>query len=74
MDRPVRVYAVGASFVADLAFRDLCRLRAIVKKIHFRHYPKELITDREADKLIEAVGPQVSERLLKQKVDEGHFR
>jgi|TARA_B100000925_G_scaffold272784_1_gene236997 hypothetical protein len=40
-------------------------LRTIVKKVNFQHYPKEFITDREADKFISVLGPVTVEKLLK---------
>jgi uncharacterized protein YdhG (YjbR/CyaY superfamily) len=40
-------------------------LRTVVKKVHFAHYPKEFCTDREADKLIDAIAPDVVERMIK---------
>lgn len=58
-----------ASFIAGLSQADLDRLRTVVKAIHFRHYPKEFVTDREADKLIEAVGPETAGLMLRRAVD-----
>ena len=49
----------------DISFQDRQRLRTIVKKIHFKNYPKEFITDKEADKLIEALGPKVAEDMIR---------
>ena len=49
----------------DISFQDRQRLRKIVKTIHFKHYPKEFINDKEADKLIEALGPKVAEDMIK---------
>jgi len=40
-------------------------LRKIVKLVHFKHYPNEVKTDREADKLISVLGPQIVENLIK---------
>ena len=40
-------------------------LRTIVKKVNFKHYPKEFLTDREADKFISVLGPVTVEKLLK---------
>jgi len=40
-------------------------LRTIVKNVNFKHYPKEAITDREADKLIATIGPATVEQLIK---------
>lgn len=40
-------------------------LRTIVKKVHFKNYPKEFCTDYEADKMIAAIGPEVVQNLIK---------
>tara|TARA_R100001463_G_scaffold54138_4_gene105168 strand:- start:512 stop:655 length:144 start_codon:yes stop_codon:yes gene_type:complete len=45
-------------------------LRKIVKTIHFKHYPKEFINDKEADKLIEALGPKVAEEMIKKYLEQ----
>ena len=54
----------------DITFQDRQRLRKIVKKINFKNYPKYLITDKEADKLIEALGPKVAEDLIKKYIEQ----
>ena len=59
------------SFVQTLTIRDRRRLRAVVKKIHLKNYPTEMITDYEADKLIESFAPNVVEKFLKLGVDSG---
>jgi hypothetical protein len=46
------------SFLGTLSFETLQRCRDIVKRTHMRFYPKALITDREADRIIEAQGPK----------------
>lgn len=61
------------SFIAGLSFEDLQRLRAVIKAVHFRHYPTELCTDAEADKQIEALGPVTRERIIQAAVDRGVF-
>jgi hypothetical protein len=40
-------------------------LRTIVKKVHLAHHPEEFCTDREADKVISVIGPEVVERMIK---------
>jgi len=45
-------------------------LRKIVKTIHFKNYPKEFITDKEADKLIEALGPKVAQDMIKKYLEQ----
>ena len=59
------------SFVQTLTIRDRRRLRAVVKKIHLKNYPQEMITDYEADKLIDSFAPNVVEKFLKLGVDSG---
>ncbi len=57
------------SFLAQLSWADLQRLRAIVRRTHMRRYPREFCTDREADRMIEAMGPRVAEILVRRAVD-----
>jgi len=61
------------SFVSTLSVQDLNRLRAIVKKVHLSYYPKDMITNYEADKLIESFGSEVVADLLKQHIDAGNI-
>jgi hypothetical protein len=61
--------ASHANWLGSLSFHDLQRLRAAVRKVHLHYMPAETYTDREADKLIEVLGPVVGERLLKREVD-----
>ena len=59
------------SFLQSISIRDRRRLRAVVKKIHLKNYPTEMITDYEADKLIDSFAPNVVEKFLKLGVDSG---
>ena len=43
-------------------------LRTIVKKVHLKNYPTHMITDYEADKLVEAFGEETIYNLLKANV------
>jgi|TARA_R110000737_G_scaffold88053_1_gene120822 hypothetical protein len=52
-----------------ISSKDRLRLRTIVKREHFKHYPKELITDREADMFIESLLPETVANLIKKSVD-----
>ena len=61
------------SFVSTLSVKDLNRLRIIVKKVHLSYYPKDMITNYEADKLIDSFGPEVVADLLKQHIDTGNI-
>jgi len=40
-------------------------LRRVVKKVHLVHHPEEFCTDREADKVIASIGPEVVERMIR---------
>ena len=48
---------MGMSFLSTLTFDSLQRVRRLVKQVHLEHYPADKITDREADRVIEALGP-----------------
>jgi len=52
-----------------ISSKDRLRLRSIVKREHFKHYPKHLITDREADMFIESLLPETVSNLIKKSVD-----
>lgn len=57
------------SFLSELRYEDLRRLRSLVKQVHMRHHPIQFMTDAEADKVIEALGPEVMMEQLAQAVD-----
>ncbi len=46
-----------------LSKEDRNLLRIVVKQVHLKHFPKEFITDREADKLIASLLPNTLERI-----------
>jgi hypothetical protein len=52
-----------------LTFQERQRLRKIVKKVHLKFLPESSVTDKEADKLIESLGPKIREKLLKEHLD-----
>ena len=54
----------SGSYTSRLSPIDQYRLRAVVKATHLKSYPKEMITDYEADKLIDALGPKVGQDLI----------
>jgi L-lactate utilization protein LutC len=56
------------SFLNTLSLKDRRRLRTIVKKTHLSYYPKNMITDYEADKLVEAFGEETVYNMLKSNV------
>jgi len=53
------------TFINDLSFADLQRLRRIVKRVHMQSFPPHTYNDREADRLIEAFGPELAERSVR---------
>ena len=56
---------------SQIPLRDLQRLRVVVKNNHMKHYPKDKVTDKEADRIIESINPQTREKLIKLAVDYG---
>jgi len=38
-----------------------------------KNYPENLMTDHEADRIIEAIGPEIAERMVKIAVDRDLF-
>ena len=46
-------------------------LRVVVKNNHMKHYPKDKVTDKEADRIIESISPHTREKLIKLAVDYG---
>lgn len=57
------------SWSSKLSENDKRKLRMIVKKVHMKYYPSDMITDYEADKMIEAIGPQTAEYLIKKHIE-----
>ena len=51
-------------FSTQLSFKDRQRLRAVTKQVHMKHYPTEMISDREADRIIEAMAPETMKYLI----------
>jgi hypothetical protein len=62
----IKPQAQFESFLADLAFKDLQRLRAITRKAAL----PRVISDQEADAIIERYGPVTAEKILKSAVDD----
>jgi len=52
------------SFLNTLTQRERQALRAVVKRVHLKHNPKEFVNDYEADKLIEAIGPESASAMI----------
>ena len=63
------------SFANTLKPEELTLLRRIVKKVHFQHFDekhgKMFVTNLMLDKLIDSIGPEVAERMIKFGVDKG---
>lgn len=57
------------SFTHTLKPQERDILRRIVKKVHLAYHPEQFVTDREADKVIAVIGPEVVERMIKFGVD-----
>ena len=57
------------SFITTLSFKDLQRLREVVRKVHMAHYREDHVSDYECDRIIDALGPGVLEWDLKRLVD-----
>ena len=60
------------NFVGELSVQDLRRQREIVRKVHMRYHPMDLVTDHEADRIIESFGPEVAASLIRTGVDGGY--
>lgn len=59
------------SFINTLSQPERDTLRRVVKVVHMKHHPKDFVNDYEADKIIEAIGPEVAGRMIKVGVDNG---
>lgn len=64
----------GAMILSRLRFHELQILRKAVKRVFLMHYPVEFFTDREADRMIEALAPSVAERMIRAVVDKNLVR
>ena len=59
------------SLINTLSQRERDTLRRVVKVVHMKHHPKDFVNDYEADKIIEAIGPEVAARMIKVGMDRG---
>jgi hypothetical protein len=59
------------SFISTIGKQDLDLLRGIVRKVHLAYVPKEQATNKECDKLIESLGPEIAEKMIRFGVDKG---
>ena len=64
IDNPDAVVYLENRQIFNIPFQERQRLRKIVRKVHLKFLPESLITDKECDKVIESLGPQVREKLL----------
>ena len=53
------------SFLHTLKVEERRILREVVKRVHLKHHPKEFCTDREADKVIASIGPEVVDKFIR---------
>jgi hypothetical protein len=58
-------------FATTLTYRDRLRLRSIVRRVHLSHYPRDLVDDRMADRLIEIIAPATAAYLIRLNLDKG---
>jgi hypothetical protein len=40
-------------------------VKAVVKRVHMQHHPKDFVNDYEADKIIEVIGPDIAFGMIK---------
>lgn len=63
------------SFTKTLKREELTMLRGIVKKVHFQHFDEKhgasFVTNKMLDQMIDSIGPEVVERMIKFGVDKG---
>lgn len=59
------------SFLNTLSQPERDTLRRVVKVVHMKHHPKDFVNDYEADKIIEAIGPEIAERMIRFGIDKG---
>lgn len=52
-------------FINALSQSERDTLRAVVKRVHMQHHPKDFVTNHEADKIIEALGPDIAAGMIK---------
>ena len=62
-----------SDWLHSLSFDDLQKLRKVVRQVHMKNYPKSHMTEREMDRIIEAIGPRVADKQLKALIDAGQL-
>ena len=58
-------------FVSSLSFQDLQLLREAVRRVHMAEYREDHITTAEMDRIIENIGPETREKMIKFMGDKG---
>lgn len=58
-------------FVSSLSFDELKMLRDAVRRVHMAEYREDHITTMEMDRIIEGIGPETREKMIKFMVDKG---
>ena len=53
------------------SIREIDTLRTVVKSQHMKHYPKEFVNNREADRIIESLSEEAREKLYELAVNYG---
>lgn len=53
------------SFMNTLSQKERDTLRAVVRTVHMKHYPKDFKTVYEIDKVIDSIGPEVAASMIK---------
>ena len=63
------------SFINTLKQEELTMLRRIVKSIHFQYFyekhGKSYVTNKMLDNVIENIGPEAAEKMIRRGVDKG---
>ena len=59
------------SIFSKYSIREIDTLRTVVKSQHMKHYPKEMVTNYEADRIIESLSEQAREKLYELAVNYG---
>jgi len=63
------------SFINTLKQEELTMLRRIVKSIHFQYFDqkhgKSFVTNKMLDNVIENIGPEAAEKVIRRGVDKG---
>tara|TARA_R100001082_G_scaffold44562_1_gene23725 strand:- start:108 stop:308 length:201 start_codon:yes stop_codon:yes gene_type:complete len=58
-------------FISTLSFHELQLLRQAVRRVHMAEYRDDHVTTEEMDRIIEAIGPETREKMIKFMVDKG---